>query len=399
MSLDPTTNPRLAAYLEGAMAVAATQDLAQDERSNTRVLSIVFTVLAVVFVGLRFLARHKQNAQYQVDDWLMVLALAFLFGNLACVLVMVNNGLGLHSGALSLNQAMSLGKILLVNEPLYVTNINIIKISLLAMYYRIFPVRDVKIGALILGLISTSWNLALLGLAEGQCTPYAKNWQPWLAGSCIDLHATFLAISVPSILTDVAILCLPLPHVWRLQTNTTQKVSLSVIFLLGSFVVFTSIYRFTVYLNYDANDLPYTLALGCAWNIVELSSGIISACLPCLGPIVRTMIKSIGGTTLGSSGSKNKSGGVNSGLNTIGGTGAKQHRAQRSASFYRLKESQKYNISDSDLRPEHGGKVAVTITGTGGSDSGGDEIPLRAIRHQTDVEQWSEERVEGGDKG
>jgi hypothetical protein len=47
-----------------------------------------------------------------------------------------------------------------------------------------------------------------------------------------------------------------------LQTNTTQKVSLSIIFLLGSFVVFTSIYRFTVYLNYDPNDLPYTLALG-----------------------------------------------------------------------------------------------------------------------------------------
>jgi len=85
---------------------------------------------------------------------------------------------------------------------------------------------------------------------------------PWIEGKCIDLHATFLAISVPSILTDVAILALPLPQVWKLQTNTTQKVSLSFIFLLGSFVVFTSIYRFTVYLNYDPNDLPYTLAPG-----------------------------------------------------------------------------------------------------------------------------------------
>lgn len=130
------------------------------------------------------------------------------------------------------------------------------------MYYRIFPVRGVKIGALILGMISICWNLSLIGLAEGQCTPFRKNWMPWIEGKCIDLHATFLAISVPSILTDVAILALPLPQVWKLQTNTTQKVSLSFIFLLGSFVVFTSIYRFTVYLNYDPNDLPYTLAPG-----------------------------------------------------------------------------------------------------------------------------------------
>jgi hypothetical protein len=124
------------------------------------------------------------------------------------------------------------------------------------MYYRIFPVRSVKIGALILGGISMCWNLALIGLAEGQCTPFKKNWQPWIEGTCINLHATFLAISVPSILTDIAILALSLPHVWKLQINTAQKVSLSIVFLLGSFVVFTSIYRFTVYLNYDPHDLP-----------------------------------------------------------------------------------------------------------------------------------------------
>lgn len=85
--MDPTMDPRLAAYLEGAMAVAATQDLTQDQRSSIRVLSIVFSILAVVFVGLRFLARHRQRAKYGIDDWMMVVSLAFLGGNLACTLV------------------------------------------------------------------------------------------------------------------------------------------------------------------------------------------------------------------------------------------------------------------------------------------------------------------------
>jgi hypothetical protein len=61
-----------------------------------------------------------------------------------------------------------------------------------------------------------------------------------------------------------------------------------------------------------------------------------------------------------------------------------------------LQDDHKYGISDSDLRPEHGNKVTATVTGneTGGNDNGsGDEILLRAIRHQTDVE-WTEERLD-----
>ena len=61
--------------------------------------------------------------------------------------------------------------------------------------------------------------------------------------------------SLNSIITDITILILPLPLIWKLHTNKAQKISLSIIFLLGSFVVFTSIYRFKIFLNYDPNDL------------------------------------------------------------------------------------------------------------------------------------------------
>lgn len=271
-----------------------------------------------------------------------------------------------------------------------------------------------------------AWNVALVGLAEGQCTPFRKNWQPWLAGSCINLHATFLAISVPSILTDIAILALPLPHVWKLQTNKTQKVSLSIIFLLGSFVVFTSIYRFTVYIAYDPNDLPckyfpsthnrLALTLSrhpCPWMCMEYCraqqwhhfSLLTNSCKSphqrtekhltrLQGPLVRLAFKHIGGTSKGLSANSTP---ANSKLVTIGGGGggSGHHAKQRSQNFQRLQDDQKYGDSVLNLSPEHGGKITATVTGheTGDSDNGsGDEIPLRAIRQQTDVE-WREERV------
>jgi hypothetical protein len=113
-----------------------------------------------------------------------------------------------------------------------------------------------RIGCYILGAISMAWNVGLLGVAEGQCIPMKKNWEPWVDGRCINMRVTFLAVSIPNIITDLAILSLPLPHVWKLQTTFIQKLSLSAVFLLGSFVVFCSIYRFTVYLNYDPSDMP-----------------------------------------------------------------------------------------------------------------------------------------------
>lgn len=126
------------------------------------------------------------------------------------------------------------------------------------------------------------WNIAGVFAAAFQCTPRVKIWEPWVDGYCINIFLVQLLVSIPSILCDVAILCLPLPHVLRLKTNVTQKVFLVFMFMLGSYVVFTSIYRFTVYLRYSPKDIPYTLAVPVAWNVIEISSGIVSSCLPTL---------------------------------------------------------------------------------------------------------------------
>jgi hypothetical protein len=80
------SDPALLAYLQEATAIAATQNLTQDRRSQTINLSIAFLCIAIVFTILRFYARHKQRAGYGIDDWLIVVSLLFLGGNLATVI-------------------------------------------------------------------------------------------------------------------------------------------------------------------------------------------------------------------------------------------------------------------------------------------------------------------------
>lgn len=99
------------AYLWQLEGYAAQQNLEQDVRGEVRVLSIAFSVLAAVVVGLRFFARHLQRAPYGIDDWLILGSLALLGANLAFNMVMVSQGLGLHSGRLSIEELERLDQV------------------------------------------------------------------------------------------------------------------------------------------------------------------------------------------------------------------------------------------------------------------------------------------------
>lgn len=141
-------------------------------------------------------------------------------------------------------------------EILYCTAVSMYKVALLFLYVRIFPVPQVRKWGRILGMVTIGWNVACIIAASIQCLPVNKLWEPWVDGYCINLFLTQLCIAVPCIIFDIGILCLPIPHVLQLQMNKTQKSLVLFAFLLGSYVVFTSIYRFRVFLEFTKDDSP-----------------------------------------------------------------------------------------------------------------------------------------------
>ena len=59
-------------------------------------------------------------------------------------------------------------------------------------------------------------------------------WDKSIEGSChVDLRKWYLGMTVPNILTDVALLILPFPYIKRLKTKNSQKMVLGGLFLLG----------------------------------------------------------------------------------------------------------------------------------------------------------------------
>lgn len=99
------------AYLQQLQDAAQTQNLDEDLRTEIMSLSVAFTVLAAVVVGLRFLARHLQRAPFWIDDWLILASLVMLGANLVFNIVMMDQGLGLHSGRLTIEELEKLNQV------------------------------------------------------------------------------------------------------------------------------------------------------------------------------------------------------------------------------------------------------------------------------------------------
>lgn len=74
-------------FAAALLALSHTQDLSETLCHQTRVLVIVITLLAMVFVALRFLGRWRQGVRFGADDWTCLVALTLLYANFIIHLV------------------------------------------------------------------------------------------------------------------------------------------------------------------------------------------------------------------------------------------------------------------------------------------------------------------------
>ncbi|KAB8260748.1 hypothetical protein BDV32DRAFT_137912 [Aspergillus pseudonomiae] len=239
---------------------------------------IAVNVLAVISIALRFVARQIRQVTVGVDDYLIVASL-----------VVIHYGLGYNKVDLPAESSLMVAKLLYVFEIFYVINLLTIKLSILMMYRRIFTniSRLFRVGAMICGAVVTLWATAFVPAAIFQCTPVAKAWDVNIPGHCISLQLAFYCVALPNILTDVAILSLPVRSCWQLHRSVLYRLSLIGIFMLGIFVVGVSIYRFTTLFLYSPHNVPGTIGPSTIWSVIECAVGIVCACLPTITPVIR----------------------------------------------------------------------------------------------------------------
>lgn len=120
-------------------------------------------------------------------------------------------------------------------EYFYTAAFTLPRLSILAMYLRIFTMESYRITAYVLALTMVALYISTLFLSSLKCQPFAYAWDETIPGGhCINVNRYYQWITFPNIPIDMAILILPLPVIWRLQVSISQKVGLTVTFLTGS---------------------------------------------------------------------------------------------------------------------------------------------------------------------
>lgn len=213
------------------------------------------TGLALLAVGLRLLSRYERKQKLWWDDWMIIFSMVCIHPfihpymyiqltdrnkqawNLVVVgfiFAMIHEGMGLHASEVGMEKVVMIAKLLLVAEILYVYNLVWTKISLLMFYYRIFRFKYFKNWAYAIGAFIVAWVICITFLFVFICVPVQKLWYPQLPGRCINQVGTWIANAASTMLSDVAILVLPIPQVWKLQLGKSEKIALSVAFSLGT---------------------------------------------------------------------------------------------------------------------------------------------------------------------
>lgn len=127
----------------------------------------------------------------------------------------------------------------MVIELFYTAAFTLPRLSILALYLRIFTTRIHRLAVYIIALIMVIFYITTVFLSFLKCHPLAYTWDLSVPGGhCINIDELYRWINMPNILIDIVIMVLPFPVIWRLHVSKAQKIGLTVTFLTGSMYVF-----------------------------------------------------------------------------------------------------------------------------------------------------------------
>ncbi|KAL8719619.1 MAG: hypothetical protein Q9225_003393 [Loekoesia sp. 1 TL-2023] len=150
---------------------------------------------------------------------------------------------------------------------------------------------------------------ALTFLNIFQCHPVAGPFRepPPPNMKCIDIIALYLSSAPINIITDLALLMLPMPILTAMRLPRNEKLILIVTFSFGAFVAAVDVVRIA-YLQSaslsrlrngsgsslaNQGDFSWIASLSFMWSAIEVDVGIICACVPGIKPLAAKIFPSL----------------------------------------------------------------------------------------------------------
>lgn len=221
---------------------------------------VSMTLFALLATVLRITSRRLNQQYFWWDDWLALINMVcsppsefwsdwrlrttisltfgtfsqgWMLGLVALISTAVGLGLGLHLFSVDPANYVTMIKVVLVVDFFYIWSLVWSKTSVLCLYYRVFPFGYMKRMGCGMAALVVVWAIVSTVLLFHVCVPLRRLWDLNAGGHCHDATTFRLFNSVATIVTDLVILSLPLPQIWRLHLRTVEKVFATAVFGLG----------------------------------------------------------------------------------------------------------------------------------------------------------------------
>ncbi|KAL1976220.1 hypothetical protein VTN31DRAFT_2502 [Thermomyces dupontii] len=239
--------------------------------------------------GLTTVFKLKGGNRLYWDDYLILVALLFKYGCSIGVAILMRNGLGSHIDLIPEKNVQTFLQINWSNTFVYSGCICFIKLSILALYKRLFAVTSMGIAIKAMAAFVILWTVSLYIINGFLCIPVNRFWDSTVEGACVDMAKFYYGQQIPNIISDFVILVMPMKIIWELPITKVQTALLSGIFLIGGLTLIFDIFRLVamIRLTKVGPDVTYNEVPAAFWTCLEAAVGIVAACLPNFRPLVR----------------------------------------------------------------------------------------------------------------
>ncbi|MCJ1396407.1 hypothetical protein MMC18_009297 [Xylographa bjoerkii] len=244
-------------------------------------LSITTPILYMRLYTKFFITKARSWEDYTMfSAW--VLSVCFAIAGI----LFAHVGAGVDGWNLRLQSIPAIRLLSWIVEAIYVPTIYLTKLSIILQCIKIFA--PAKKGAIYWTSQFLIWFNAMFYLAIFlsnifQCWPVSAAWLPARNSTCINVNFSIIVSAAINVLSDFAILILPLYAIWHLQMPKQRKISVSFAFLAGGFASISSAIRLYFSIKYNhSDDQTYLLIQVLFWSYAEIYGGIVAGCIPLL---------------------------------------------------------------------------------------------------------------------
>ncbi|RKK07273.1 hypothetical protein BFJ63_vAg13418 [Fusarium oxysporum f. sp. narcissi] len=223
-----------------------------------RLNSTVVFVFALVFFALRIVTKFRLGLTWGIDDTLTTLSVLFI-----------------------------------VIEVLYLTALVLVKAAILCFFLRIFPDHKFRIVVKCTMVFNALIWVGFFIFVFFQTQPFSLFWNGWQQKKGHLILTGFTNFTLPlagmNLLLDMWMLILPMTQLWGMGLKLRKKLGVISMFSVGIFLTIVAAIRVRELVAFLlSEDLTVDHAQSAViWSNVEISVGVMVACMPHIRHLVR----------------------------------------------------------------------------------------------------------------